>query len=310
MVLFPAELWLVGMAVWHTRGRGVSRNVAAGLAGLAVPAAIIVAGKTAVASSDVWTLLPPSKALPVTITLAPQLRDLVPALGGVGMYVLVLLLFVWAGAELWSLRGGELEDVTPLALLGTAPLLGLIGMSFSRHFEVNLRLPRYLCWPALVAVVGGCLVLDRLLARERSPRVARVVAWAAALALGLGAFLGRFTGPDPKVEAHWRHKAQLALDQGCQGVIGDHWDVYPLMGLTEGRLLVTGIPPAAGILNRSLAFDALEQKEVCRLRSQRIDPGPCQPTETYYDHKLRLLDEVREKVDGEDLDLCRFAPGS
>ncbi len=310
MVLFPAELWLVGAVLWRARGRGVVPFLTAALAGLAVPAAIIVAGKTAVASSDVWKLISPAQALTTVVHLAPQLGQLVPALGGVGVYLLILALFAWGATELWALRGGEIKDVTPLALLGTAPLLGLIGMSSSRHFEVNLRLPRYLCWPALVAVVGGCLVLDWLLARERSLRVARSVAWAAALALGLGAFLGRYPGPDPQVEAHWRHKAQLALDRGCGGVIGDHWDVYPLMGLTEGRLLVTGIPPAAGILNQSLMRDALQKPEVCRLRSQRIDPGPCQPTETYYDHKLRLIDEVDEKVDDELVQLCRFAPES
>jgi hypothetical protein len=49
---------------------------------------------------------------------------------------------------------------------------------------------------------------------------------------------------------------------------------------------------------------------VCRVRTQRPDPGPCQPTETYFGSGLRLLDEVDEKVDEEQLHFCRFAPGS
>jgi hypothetical protein len=310
LVLFPAELWVVALALFRSKGAGIWKKGAAALAGVALPAAIIAYGKHTMHAPGVWGLVGPSRALSVAASLTPQLRDLVPALGGGGLYLVVVVSFVWAATELWLLHRGKLENVTALALLGTAPLLGLVGTSFSHHFEENLRLPRYLTWPALIAMVAGCLILDRLAARARRPAPAQAGAWALAMAMGIGSFLGRFPGHGPELEAHWRHKLKVAETLGCQGVIGNHWDVYPFMDLSEGRILASPVGPAAGLVNSSLAFDTVRQHEVCRVRTQRPDPGPCQPTETYFGSGLRLLDEVDEKVDEEQLHFCRFAPGS
>jgi hypothetical protein len=324
VVLFPAELWITGVALFRAREEGTWKRAAAAVAGVALPAAIIMVGKFAVANQgEVWELVRPSLALSVAVHLAPQLRQLAPVLGGAGVYVLVIVLFGWAATELWFLRNGKINDVSSLALLGTVPLLGLIGTSFSRHFEVNLRMSRYLSWPVLIAIVGGCVALDRLFLRARSPVWAQVGAWAAMLTLGIGCWFTRFSGigPErvlvwgvdfggPESESHWRHKVQLVQDQGCQGVIGNHWDVYPLMALTEGRILASPVGPAPALLNSSLALETVRQKQVCRIRTQRPDPGPCQPTETYFGSKLRLRDEVSEKVDGQEVHLCRFEPES
>jgi hypothetical protein len=319
VVLFPAEVWIVGIGILR-EPRSTFRRAAAAAAGVALPAAIIVIGKSAVHSSGIWDLVPPERAIHVAAGLAPQLNQLIPALGGAGMYLLIAGLSVLAIRRLWALRGRPLADVSPLAVLGSAPLLGLIGTSFSHHFEMNLRMSRYLAWPAVIAVIGGCLALGELLAGARSRAPIRRGPLAAALTFGALCLLGHarsrvdkalvwgndFGGPEPQIV--WHDRVEFLSRQGCQGVIGNHWDVYPLMALTDGRILASPIPPGAGVLDERLAFETVRQQAVCRVQTSRPGPGACRSTETFFGESLRLQDEVRQEFGGQVMSVCRFKP--
>jgi hypothetical protein len=324
-VFLPVEAAVVLVetlrAIRSGRLRRLGALSLAGLTGILPPTAVIVLGKHfSFRLREFYRFVPWRETLDNFTHLTQTFRGLAPLFGGL-LYPLAAMLAVLSLALFWRWVREFSSELDPLMVLGSAPLLTLIGVCASMWYLSNAHSSRYFDFGIQVALVALCLLLERASSQwsgiggqitSASAALALAVGWVATAAPGQPAAIKFFESGRIKyvrtTGQQWRAKTALALQAGCQGLIGDYWQSYPYLTLSQGAILATPHEKAY-VRSKPLAAEVVRQSVVCVV-PWNSPPGDCAPELTQFGAQLTLRDRFEGKADDEAVVFCRYRRSS
>ncbi len=282
----PQGLLLLG-ALWRQRHSPRLRGIVLGaLVGAAPAVLLIAAGKRlGQAKANYYTLNGVAGVIKGLSCMGRAGFSLIPQIPFELFRASLVALFALSMVLIWRERSRALSSVSPLALIGTAPLLGLVATCFSAWYTDSCS-PRYIGLWVVMGELALCLFADQaqLWMEARWPArrgmvMAGFAAVAALIAVGSGwvncghnhdfvdwpyAIGGGGGELGPERGLHWREKVAAALRQGCQGMVAPYWDSYPYFELSNGKILGTDREgDFIQVREPSLGVDAVHTQAVC-----------------------------------------------